>query len=176
MAQLREDGSKQITLTRTQFERIQTAFSSFYKKTKCGAIVLSDVSGLAVAKVGRLDTMKLELLSTLTAGNYAATAEIARLIGEDTGFKVQFHEGQGQNIYVSGVNEDFLMTIVFSKQTTFGMIRVLAAKTISELEEILALPMSSENEEQITIVSETLVDTSFKDELSSRLDSILFSK
>jgi len=178
MAELLADGTKKVALTSAQFERVQAILQSFYAQTKCGVIMLSDESGLAIALRGRLDSKKMMLLSTVAAGNYAATLEMAKLVGEPDGFKVQFHEGVHENnIYVKGVLGSFFIVVVFGENTTFGMIRVLTEKTITELKEVLS--QVSTVEEEATLeedVKEQLGDDEFKDELSSRLSSILSLK
>ena len=183
MAQLLADGTRQISLSKKQYEAISKILNSFYQQTKCGVIMLSDVSGLAVALRGTHNQQQMSLLSSLAAGNYAATAEIARLINEESSFSGQFHEGKDQSIYLKGINDEFFVTVVFGRNTTFGMIRVLIDKILEELSVIL-----EEEEEQATApessfatqeanpeqkIQNELEDKSFREELSSRLDSIL---
>lgn len=178
--ELRADGTRQIALSREQFESINTILQAFYRQTKCGVVMLSDVSGLSVAMKGTKDQASMALLSTLAAGNYAATGEIARLINEESSFKGQFHEGKSQSIYLKGINDDFFITVVFGKHITFGMIRVMVEKTIEELAGILAhIPetMSAGGVAAVNPIDakvrNDLQDGSFQDELSSRLDAIL---
>ena len=177
--QLLADGTRQISLGREQFEEINTVLGAFYKQTKCGVVMLSDVSGLAVALKGTLDQQKMALLSSLAAGNYAATGEIARLIDEENSFSGQYHEGENQSIYLKGVNDEFFLTVVFRKHIAFGMVRVLVDKVIVKLAEILKeLPNNDQqtsqggaNQQQA--VPAELEDGEFQTELSSRLDEIL---
>ncbi len=176
MTNLAADGTKQITLSKVQFDGISAVLKGFYKNTKCGVVMLSDESGLALAQSGRLDSDKMSLLSTLAAGNYAATVQMAYLVDEESGFKKQFHEGKNYSIYITGVTESFFLVVVFSQEkTTFGMIRVMCEKVVAELQAVLA-KIPSENDELKTIqpaVSEQIDDEEFREELSSRLDSIL---
>lgn len=179
--ELKPDGTRQIALSREQYESINGILQSFYRQTKCGVVMLSDVSGLCVAMKGTKDQASMALLSSLAAGNYAATGEIARLINEESSFRGQFHEGKTQSIYLKGINEDFFITVVFGKQITFGMIRVQVEKVIEELAQILAmiaeLAPAADGTSAGTVldaqVKNDLQDQSFQDELSSRLDAIL---
>ncbi len=176
MSALLPDGTKQVQLSKAQFEGITTVLKGFYQKTKCGVVMLSDESGLALAQSGRLDSNKMALLSTLAAGNYAATVQMAALVDEESGFEKQYHEGTTYSIYLTGVTENFFLVVVFSqKRTSFGMIRVMTEKLVEELQSVLARE-ADENEESVELgpaVSEQLEDLEFRDELSSRLDSIL---
>ncbi len=176
MAELLSDGTKKISLSREQYQGISKVLQGFYRQTKCGVVMLSDTSGLALAQSGRLDSHKMMLLSSVAAGNYSATREMARLIGEDEGFKVQFHEGEENNIYVSGIDDNFFLVVVFGKTTTFGMIRVLVSKTITELDEILKTVDADVDDPSRVSAQEQVGDPEFKDELTSRLDAMFGTK
>jgi len=172
--QLLPDGTRQISLGRKQFDDITVVLNAFYKQTKCSVILLSDVSGLTVALKGTMNQQKMSLLSSLAAGNYATTGEIARLIDEDNSFSGQYHEGVSQSIYLKGVNDDFFLTVVFGKHIVFGMIRVLADKVIEQLAAILKEEDTSTDRVQSRPqVPAELEDGDFQAELSSRLDAIL---
>lgn len=176
--QLLPDGTRQISIGREQFEAINAILNGFYKQTKCGIIMLSDVSGLAVALKGTLNQQKMSLLSTLAAGNYAATGEIARLLDEDNAFSGQFHEGKSQSIYLKGINDEFFLTVVFGKHTTFGMVRVLVDKVIDQLAGILdqvpEVPSEFETvQSRPSAIPAEMESGDFQAELSSRLDAIL---
>lgn len=176
MTSLLPDGTKQVHLSKKQFDGIHAVLKSFYQKTKCGVVMLSDESGLALAQSGRLDSNKMALLSSLAAGNYAATVQMASLVEEESGFKKQYHEGKTESIYLTGVTDSFFLVVVFSqKRTSFGMIRVMAEKLVEELGVVLASKVD-EQDQNVVIgpsASEQLEDVEFRDELSSRLDSIL---
>ncbi len=178
MAELLPDGTRKISLGKEQFEAISAVLNSFYQQTKCGVIMLSDVSGLAVALRGTKSKERMALLSTLAAGNYAATGEIAKLLDEANSFSGQFHEGAKQSIYLKGVNDEFFLSVVFGKNQTFGMIRVLVDRVIDQLAKILSeMPSGQsavvESTDQNQKIRQELEDESFQDELSSRLDEIL---
>ena len=72
----------------------------------------------------------------------------------------------------------FFLTVVFGKNQTFGMIRVLVDRVIEQLGKILVeLPSvpgtPAEATDQNKKIREELEDESFQDELSSRLDEVL---
>lgn len=172
--QLLADGTRQISLGRKQFESMTTVLNAFYKQTKCAVIMVSDVSGLAVAVKGTMNQQKMSLLSSLAAGNYATTGEIARLIEEETSFSGQYHEGQNQSIYLKGINDEFFLSVVFGKHIAFGMIRVLADKVIDQLADILK--ESERDPQDLTERQQTpseFEDGDFQTELSSKLDAVL---
>jgi predicted regulator of Ras-like GTPase activity (Roadblock/LC7/MglB family) len=175
MDSLLPDGTKRIQLGKDQFKDLNQVLRGFYQRTKCQAILLTDASGLMLAKQGPMESKNLALLSTLAAADYAATLEMSKIIGEKDGFKVHFHEGAQFNLYLTGVNETCYIVVVFSKSTTFGMVRVQATKTVEALYEILEREPVGEMHEQPQQTAAEMSKEEFQEELSARLDDILAS-
>lgn len=172
------DGTKQIMISKKQFAEINSALEQFSQRSKCLSIILADSSGLLIARSGSMSPNNLPVLSALAAADYAATKEMAKIIGEQTGFKTQFHEGHQSNLFVNAVNSDYFLVIVFSKEITFGMIRVLSSKTSEELNKILSQP-NEENqttEQQNALVKNAVNDQAFQDELSLQLSNVLITR
>lgn len=176
MAELLPDGTRRISLLQNQYARISAVLQRFVQKTKCSSVMLSYSSGLCVAKSGTMPDATTALLATLAAGNYSATMEMARLIGETSGFRVQFHEGTTANIYVAGIDDNFFLVVVFAKNITFGMVRVQTAKAIQELLPVVTEVAANVEEPENPNGAEAATDDEFRSELSSRLDAVLFSK
>lgn len=175
MAELLADGTKKVFLSRKQFEDAGGVLRGFYQKTKCPAIVLADASGMLVSHCGTMDGSSAGLLSALAAGNLAATGEIARLCGEQGKFQSQFLEGKSRGFYVSPLDDNFLLAVVFAENTTVGMVRVLLSKIIEQLQTAL-YQVSEAGDEMVEIAKKEVESDGFQDELSSRLDSVLFGK
>ncbi len=169
-------GLTRISLSQSQFHDINQLLAKLHEKTKCPAIILTDHSGLVIAQDGSMDTNELPTLAALSAADYAATSEMARIIGEADGFKMHYHEGPRMNVYVSGVIDKFILVIVFSKDTTFGMVKVLTNKAIKEFEEIFNRQHNQEEQVEAAQLKGKLNEDEFCDELTSRLDAALFGK
>lgn len=177
MAELQKDGMKRLFLSRKQFDEAGGVLRGFYQKTKCPVVVLADAAGMLVSHSGTMDNQNAGLLSALAAGNLAATGEIARLCGEEGGFQAQFLEGKKRGFYVSPVDGNFLVAVVFAENTTLGMVRVLLTKVMEQLREALRHKEGEEGGgETVEITMKAVESEGFQDELSSRLDSILFGK
>lgn len=171
MTQLLADGSTQLSLSEEQFREVDDLLGSTYRKVRCTGIGLAHSSGLLIGSYGTIEPSQLSLLSTLAAGAYAATAEMAKLINESSGFNVHLHEGQNESLYLTGVNDQFYLFVIFGRNTTFGMVRVMIAKILDRL---AALLKELEASSGVTISAEQNGEVSeFKEELSSKLDQIL---
>lgn len=84
------------------------------------------------------DTARPEMtyLGALLAATYASTQEIARILNED-GFRTLLQEGMREKIITETVAHQWLLVVIFDKQTHLGLIKVLTKRTTSILVKIL---------------------------------------
>ena len=88
-----------------------------------------------VARTGSVRTFDTDTISALVAGSFAATREMARLLGENE-FTVMFHQGQRDNIQLNLVGDRTILTVIFDEQTTVGMVRLYASEASRKLTEV----------------------------------------
>ena len=88
-----------------------------------------------VTRQGVTRDIDIDTISALVAGSFAATKEMARVLGEDE-FSVLFHQGKTDNIQLSLVGDRTLLTVIFDEATTVGMVRLYAAETSKRLTEL----------------------------------------
>ena len=75
-------------------------------------------------------------LAALSAGNFGAVSEIAKIIGE-TDFSILFHKGEKESIHFSRVAEDLLLITVFGKDLSLGFLRLKVAEAIKKIQALL---------------------------------------
>ncbi len=125
-------------LSKEQFDCIFACLSELATKLRILAVFLTDGTGHVVAqrKSSRFsgDTT---VLSTLAAGSFAATNEIARMIGETEPFRMVLHEGKNHNMFVCTVCLDYFLTVVFDSGTALGMIRLFTKRTAEQMQPVL---------------------------------------
>ena len=124
-----------LTFYREDVERIDRLLSEFLRLSGAKCALLVDKEGHLVTKRGELNTIDIDTISALVAGSFAATKEMARLLGEEE-FTAMFHQGERDNIQLSLVGDRTLLTILFDDRTTVGMVRLYAAETSKKLESI----------------------------------------
>jgi predicted regulator of Ras-like GTPase activity (Roadblock/LC7/MglB family) len=107
--------------------------------------------------------MNTTVLSALAASDFAATSEMAKLVGEEAKFKLLFHEGDKRNVYLSNVGDNFFLVVVFDVSVTLGLIRIYTKKAIEDLVTIL-------EEESEELADENLIDSDFSSLLGDALD------
>ena len=133
---------------------------------KCGLLI--DKEGHMVARTGSVRTFDLDTISALVAGSFAATREMARILGEEE-FSVMFHQGARDNIQLNLVGDRTILTVIFDEQTTVGMVRLYASEAGRKLAEIFDLKATRDVEQPVQSVP---VDDSFGDSARERLDTL----
>ncbi len=110
---------------------------------KCSLLI--DKEGHMVAKEGAVRSFDTDSLSALVAGSFAATREMARMVGEDE-FSVMFHQGQRDNLQLTLIDDRTILTVIFDDQTQLGMIRLYTAEAAKKLMELFEASRSSNSD------------------------------
>ncbi len=118
-------------------ERIDSELDAFLELSKARSAMLIDLEGHLVTRRGETVRGSLESVAALAAGSFAATKEMARLLGEEH-FSTLFHQGARDSIQLSLVGERALFAIVFDERTNLGLVRFYAQETRDRLERLLA--------------------------------------
>jgi predicted regulator of Ras-like GTPase activity (Roadblock/LC7/MglB family) len=114
---------------------IEVVLKELLKLSNARCALLIDKEGHLVAKMGAVRTFDTDTISALVAGSFAATREMARILGEEE-FSIMFHQGQRDNIQLNLVGERTILTVIFDEQTTVGMVRLYAAEASRKLTEV----------------------------------------
>ncbi|MFH1129781.1 MAG: roadblock/LC7 domain-containing protein [Pseudomonadota bacterium] len=148
------------------FEQIQKVCRRLYRDADAMAVLLIDRNGQLLAETGETDGLDTTSLSSLTAGNVAATGGIAKLLKEKE-FAGQFHEGEGTNVYITPVAQRVILVILFDERSTLGLVRLRLRGANEELTQIFeALTKRAEKPDGPSIFSEITdadIDNLFND-------------
>ena len=80
-----------LILPEEQVDRIEKILDELRGKTRSAFVFLADISGQLICARGRVGDSDIVALAALTASNMAATAEMARRMGEKGQFRLMFH-------------------------------------------------------------------------------------
>jgi len=117
--------------------RINAVLDDFMRLANAKCTLLIDKEGHMIAQRGDTKSYDLQNIAALAAGSFAATKEMAKLLGEDE-FNVLFHQGEKDNLQLGLVGDRLLMAILFDDRTTIGMVRLYAREATERLAHILA--------------------------------------
>ena len=125
-----------IVITDKDMKKINYCLNKMVSSSMAHSVLLIDRSGQLIAHHGNTPDLDILSLSALTAANFGATAEIARILGEEE-FTLLFHKGKNENVYFSAIGEHVIMVTLFDDKTSLGLIRLQINKIIDELSTIL---------------------------------------
>ena len=119
-----------------EVERLNAEIDAFLELSKARCLLLVDRDGHLVTRRGEPMKTPEEVISALVAGSFAATMEMARLLGESE-FSILFHQGKRDSIQLQLVGERTLMAALFDGRTNLGMVRFYAQEAAVRIEAIL---------------------------------------
>jgi predicted regulator of Ras-like GTPase activity (Roadblock/LC7/MglB family) len=131
---LREE---RLVFYREEITRIEVVLKDLIKLSGATCALLIDKDGHLVARTGPMKDFDLDTIAALVAGSFAATREMAKVLGEDE-FSVLFHQGQKGSIQLSLVGERTILAVIFNDQTTVGMVRLYTLEASNRLGELFA--------------------------------------
>ncbi len=154
-----------LSFYKADIDKIDKLLSEFLRLSGAKCALLIDKEGHLVTKRGEVRTIDMDTISALVAGSFAATKEMARLLGEEE-FAALFHQGERDNIQLSLVGDRTLLTILFDDRTTVGMIRLYANETAKKLAEIYRLALTREPD------PEAQLESGYGESAKKRLDNL----
>ena len=149
---------QQLVMYEEELQQINRICEGLHRDANARAVLLIDKNGQAMAQAGETDQLDVTSLSSLTAGNVAATGGIASLLAEKE-FAGQFHEGEKTNIHLSIVGQRVILVILFDERSSLGLVRLRVRKAATELVNVLeVLVKKSQSGSQPSVFAEITDD------------------
>lgn len=158
-----------LSIFEQDFWDINNSLNKLLTSTNATALLLVDKAGQLITSVGNISNLDLVSFGSLAAADFAATSQLALLIGEDE-FTELFHQGKQENIYITIILSRIILVVIFGKTTNLGLIRIRIKTTVTELERIfnnIFAKLSSNNERMKDTFNED-----FKKAAESELDDL----
>lgn len=125
-------GSASWSFTEDDFAAITHSLQRFLQESDARCALLVDRSGQLVATVGEQPKFDATAFATLTAADFSANDQLARLIGE-TDFNSLFHQGEKESMYLADIARRLILVVLFDNRTTLGLVRLKLKQTVEEL-------------------------------------------
>lgn len=126
-----------INIFEEDFWAINDTLNRLLQGTNARTILLIDKAGQLITSAGDTTSLDTSSFATLSAADFAATSQLASLIGEKE-FSTLFHQGERENLYVCLIADRVILAVIFDQRTTLGLVRVKAKNTAAELEKIFS--------------------------------------
>lgn len=129
------------SLTKMDVDAIASALDRLLQVSGAHSAMVVDRSGQLVTVAGRPVEFDTTSFATLAAADFSANDELAKLIGE-ADFSSLAHEGANESLYVADIAHRLLLVVLFDKQTTLAIVRMLAPGVAQELAVIFSAAAS----------------------------------
>jgi predicted regulator of Ras-like GTPase activity (Roadblock/LC7/MglB family) len=149
---------QQLVMYEEELQQINRVCEILHRDANARAVLVIDKNGQAIASAGDVQELDVTSLSSLTAGNVAATGGIAQLLAEKE-FAGQFHEGEKTNVHISIVGQRVILVVLFDERSSLGLVRLRVRKATAELVIVLELLVKkSQSGSQPSVFSEITDD------------------
>ncbi len=125
-------GASSWSFTEDDHQAITRSLQQFLHDSNARCALLVDRAGQLVATVGEQPRFDATAFATLTAADFSANDQLARLIGE-TEFSSLFHQGERDSMYLADVARRVILVVLFDGRTTLGLVRLKTKATVDEL-------------------------------------------
>ena len=116
--------------------RIEDVLSRLAEETGGNHTLLLDKSGQVIASHGEATRQDTTALGALIAGTFASSREVAKLLREKDP-EMLFQKGARENLFTALIAEQWILTVIFNKETHIGLVKVLIKKATEELARVL---------------------------------------
>src|SRR5881275_1641746 len=140
-------GAASWSFTEDDFGAITQFLEAFLKDSNARCALLVDRAGQLVATVGEKPKFDPTAFATLTAADFSANDQLAKLIGEND-FNSLFHQGEKESMYLADIARRVILVVLFDNRTTLGLVRLKMKFTVDELtrlfQQVFARPSAAQ--------------------------------
>jgi predicted regulator of Ras-like GTPase activity (Roadblock/LC7/MglB family) len=126
-----------LTLHQNHVDQLGRILQELDAQSEADGCIVCDQAGYVIAQSG-IAAEDPHLISALGAGVFAATGELAHLLGEDE-FSVVLHQGTKRSILMCAVNPEVLLAVIFSAHASVGMVKLYAPLAASAIRAVVAV-------------------------------------
>lgn len=125
-----------LIITKNEVKKLQDIIKRELLDAGAEHVIIVDLAGNLILESGSLQMDDIMSLAVLSAANFAATAQIAKLIGEED-FTLLFHKGDKRNIHFNRLGKDYIIITLFDDSVSLGLIRLKSHSAIEHLTAVL---------------------------------------
>jgi len=109
------------------------------KETNAVTALLISREGVCISSAGQTDSLNATALAALVAGMFAATREVANIVGEEH-FSILLQQGEKRNIHISLIGHRSMLVVVFEDNKRIGRVRLATRKAARKLLDSIEKP------------------------------------
>src|SRR3954452_19442190 len=113
-------------------QQIALVCQRLHRDANAKAVLLIGRDGQPIAEAGEGGEIDVTSLSSLTAGNVAATGGGPKILGERDSTS-QFHEGEKTHVHITLVASRAILVVLFDERSSLGLVRLRVKKASDEM-------------------------------------------
>jgi predicted regulator of Ras-like GTPase activity (Roadblock/LC7/MglB family) len=165
-----------LTYYAVHLDQLDQVLTEFLRQSKARCALLVDKEGHLITSQGDAGALDVNSISALVAASFAATREMARLLGEDE-FSLLFHRGKKDHIQLLLIGDRTLMVVIFDESTKVGMVQLYGNEAAVRLNKVLTareqdIAASIANREVSAASGVNTEDPAYKAEAQQTLDNL----
>lgn len=149
-------------------QRIRLLLSGFLRDASARTALLVDRAGQMLITVGEPPTFDPTAFASLTAADFSANDQLARLLGEGD-FGTLFHQGERESLYLADIARRVILVVLFDNRTTLGLVKLRMRNAVTELTTIFTAMFARE------AAGDRSMDSAFVGEAEDELDKLFGS-
>ena len=116
-------------------QRLQAILARFLRDASARTALIVDRTGQLVATVGEVPVFDPTAFASLTAADFSANDQLARMLGEPE-FGALFHQGERESMYLADIARRVILVVLFDNRTTLGLVKLRVKHAVGELNQL----------------------------------------
>ena len=157
---------QQLVMYEEELAQINNICEILHRDSNAKAVLVIDKNGQAIAQAGDTQQLDVTSLSSLTAGNVAATGGISKILREKD-FTSQFHEGEKTHVHITLVGGRAILVVLFDERSSLGLVRLRVKKSSDEMvrlfDQVAKKAAAKSQPSILTEITDSDIDNLFND-------------
>ena len=128
-------GAASWSFSENDFKQIQQHLQAFLRDSNARCALLVDRTGQLVATVGETPQFDPTAFASLTAADFSANDQLAKMIGEPE-FASLVHQGERESMYLADVAKRVILVVLFDSRATLGLVKLKAKAVVENLNKV----------------------------------------
>ncbi|MGH7614990.1 MAG: roadblock/LC7 domain-containing protein [Gemmatimonadales bacterium] len=128
-------GAASWSFNENDYKQIQQHLQAFLRDSNARCALLVDRTGQLVATVGEPPRFDPTAFASLTAADFSANDQLAKMIGEQE-FASLVHQGEKESMYLADVARRVILVVLFDQRATLGLVKLKAKATVENLNQV----------------------------------------
>src|SRR3989442_2744135 len=128
-------GGARWSFSENDFKQIKQHLRAFLRDSNPRCALLVDRAGQLVATVGAPPKFDSTAFASLTAADFSANDQLAKMIGEAE-FASLVHQGEKESMYLADVAKRVILVVLFDQRTTLGLVKLKGKSAVEKLNKV----------------------------------------